>query len=131
VRPCVAFDFYSEVVPIWILFRHPDASLSFRAPDPWNIRTKKRAALGMVSDPRDRHAADVLKPVLDRKDKQPAPSDQDSVAAIQSAAERLSAAAADSKGPGADAARQILARPLPEIPYCAPSRCIGVVQTWV
>jgi hopanoid biosynthesis associated RND transporter like protein HpnN len=54
-----------------------------------------------------RHAADVLKPVLDAKDKQPAPSDQDVVAAIEAAAERLSTATGDSKGPGADAARRL------------------------
>ncbi|MEN3385068.1 MAG: uncharacterized protein V7608_5112 [Hyphomicrobiales bacterium] len=54
-----------------------------------------------------RHAADVLKPVLDQKNKQPPPSDQDSIAAIQSAAERLSTATGGSKGPGADAARRV------------------------
>jgi uncharacterized protein len=54
-----------------------------------------------------RGASRTLSRVLNPRDKLPAPSDQDSVAAIRNAATALKKAAGDTRSPGADAARNV------------------------
>jgi uncharacterized protein len=54
-----------------------------------------------------RGASRTLSRVLNPRDKLPAPSDQDSVAALRNAATALKRAAGDTRSPGADAARNV------------------------
>ena len=63
-------------------------------------QNEKRAALA--------RAATRLKPALEPKEKRPAPSDQENVTAIKSAATRLSGAIGETSGAGADAARRLV-----------------------
>ena len=54
-----------------------------------------------------RGASRTLNRVINPRDKLPAPSDQDNVAAIRNAAQALKKAAGDTHGPGADVARNV------------------------